>query len=307
MVSVAEQFGNLRDSLGSIFGIFTLLRWLRTLLAKLRGQPPPVDATTLTPSAFASFLSGDKHAGRGSAPGHITLPDGTVRPAPPRPSKKPFIMFLVAVFGMPYLMGKLIRALARSQEANDMAARQQAQLTGPNQNPNNLTPTDDKSPPLAFGRLLYDYNPAQNQSGASSPMDLPAKKGDLVVIISQTDPSGRPSDWWKCRSRDSRVSYLPGPYLEIFSPRQAALMQGEGFRSASAPGSRTATLMTVDSGIGSSNGDVEGNGEAARAQSLGGKPVGAAEGPTGMEPAVAGGDASKATGLEAFQKSTFYS
>ena len=35
MVSVAEQFGNLRHTLGSVLGIYTLIRWLRTLLAKL--------------------------------------------------------------------------------------------------------------------------------------------------------------------------------------------------------------------------------------------------------------------------------
>lgn len=33
MISVAEQFGNLRDALGSVLGIFTLMRWIRTLLA----------------------------------------------------------------------------------------------------------------------------------------------------------------------------------------------------------------------------------------------------------------------------------
>ncbi|KFY15185.1 hypothetical protein V491_05747, partial [Pseudogymnoascus sp. VKM F-3775] len=39
MVSVAEQFGNLRNSLGSILGIFTILRWFRTLIAKMTGRP----------------------------------------------------------------------------------------------------------------------------------------------------------------------------------------------------------------------------------------------------------------------------
>src|SRR5450755_1707557 len=106
MVSVAEQFGNLRNTLGSVLGIFTILRWIRTLLAKISGRPPPADATSLTPSAFAAFTGG-------SAPPAM-LPDGT--PAPPKPSKKPFIVFLVTVIGLPYLMGKLIRALARSQE-----------------------------------------------------------------------------------------------------------------------------------------------------------------------------------------------
>ncbi|KAJ9648494.1 Peroxisomal membrane protein PAS20 [Coniosporium tulheliwenetii] len=41
MVSVAEQFGNLRQTLGSILGIFTLMRWFRTAVAKITGRPPP--------------------------------------------------------------------------------------------------------------------------------------------------------------------------------------------------------------------------------------------------------------------------
>ena len=90
--------------------IFTLMRLLRTLYAKITGRPPPADATSLTPAAFARFT--------GQVP---TLPDGT--PLPPRPSKKPFIIFILAAFGLPYLMGKLIRALARSQD--EAAQRQQ--------------------------------------------------------------------------------------------------------------------------------------------------------------------------------------
>merc|ERR1712000_133617 len=80
MVSVAEQFGNLRNTLGSILGIFTLMRWLRTLFAKITGRPPPADATALTPAAFARF------EGR---PG----PNG--EPGPPRASRKPLLFFIL--------------------------------------------------------------------------------------------------------------------------------------------------------------------------------------------------------------------
>ena len=60
MVSVAEQFGNLRDTLGSILGIFTLMRWIRTAIAKLTGRPLPASSKDLTPASFAAFNGRDE-------------------------------------------------------------------------------------------------------------------------------------------------------------------------------------------------------------------------------------------------------
>ncbi|KAJ5899915.1 hypothetical protein N7495_004659 [Penicillium taxi] len=202
MISVAEQFGNLRNTLGSALGIFTLIRWFRTLIAKLTGRPPPADATALTPAAFAAFMGGR------SAP--VTLPDGS--PAPAKPSKKPFFMFLIAVFGLPYLMTKLIRAMARSQEAE---ARRRQQLVGPGGEPQGASLDPSK---LDFCRVMYDYTP-ENQD--ANGIDLAVKKGDVVAVLSKSDPMGNASEWWRCRARDGRVGYLPGPYLETIQRRPA--------------------------------------------------------------------------------------
>lgn len=230
MVSVAEQFGNLRNTLGSMLGIFTLIRWFKTLIAKLTGRPLPADATALTPSAFSAFLSGR------SAP--ATLPDGS--PAPARPSRKPFFMFILAVFGLPYLMGKLIRTLARSQE--EEARRQQA-IMGPNGELQNA-PLDPSK--LDFCRVLYDYTPdAQNTAG----IDLAVKKGDIVAVLGKSDPMGNPSEWWRCRARDGGVGYLPSPYLETIQRRPAQAAITAGTTTISAPGSRTSTMTKTDSGL----------------------------------------------------------
>jgi len=148
MVSMAEQFGNLRQTLGSVLGIYTILRWSRTLLAKLTGRPPPADATALTPAAFASFTGA-------VTPGSV---GSNGQPVPPRPSKKPFIVFLVAVFGLPYLMGKLIKALARNQEQAMQHQQSQigpnGQLIGPDGQPQPRSLDPNK---LDFCRVLYDY------------------------------------------------------------------------------------------------------------------------------------------------------
>ncbi|ETN37394.1 uncharacterized protein HMPREF1541_08385 [Cyphellophora europaea CBS 101466] len=230
MVSMAEQLGNLRHTLGSVLGIYALLRWMRTLLAKITGRPPPADATSLTPQAFSHFMSGGK--------GPMTLPDGS--PAPPRPSRKPFIMFAIAVFGLPYLMSKLIRSMAASQE--EAARKQQEMSVGyTNQNGEQVA-LDPKK--LDFCRVMYDYTPSDQSVG----MDLQVRKGDLVAVLSKTDPMGNASEWWRCRSRDGKVGYVPSPYLQTIQRpvqrQQQALTTGS--ETASAPGSRTTTLKGTD-------------------------------------------------------------
>jgi peroxin-13 len=214
MVSVAEQFGNLRQTLGSVLGIFTVMRWIRTAIAKLTGRPLPADAMDLTPASFAAFN------GRGA--------DGA--PASAKPSKKPFIVFMLAVFGLPYLMGKLIKALARSQEEQE----KQKML----ENPQAGQPLDPTK--LEFCRALYDFTPNANMQG----MDLAVKKGDMVAVLSKTDPMGNASEWWKCRSRDGRMGYLPGIYLETIQKKQPAQITS-GSQSGSPVGSRAQTMTSA--------------------------------------------------------------
>ncbi|KAK8851496.1 peroxisomal membrane protein PAS20 [Apiospora arundinis] len=184
MVSVAEQFGNLRDTLGSVMGIFTLIRWIKTLIAKITGRPPPADATALTPAAFARFEG--RQAPPGGAPGQ------------PKPSRKPLVFFLLAAFGLPYVMSRVIRSFATSQE------EQRKRLEAAS--------ASDATSQLEFCRVLYDFAP---QTGAQG-TDLSVKKGDFVAVLSKNDPqTGAPSEWWKCRARDSRVGWLPSTFLEI--------------------------------------------------------------------------------------------
>ena len=262
MVSVAEQFGNLRQTLGQVLGIFTIIRWIRTAMAKLTGRPLPANSTDLTPANFASFN------GR--------LPDGS--PAPPRASKKPFVMFIVAVFGLPYLMGKLIRALARSQEEEE--ARRLA-AEGPQQ------PLDPSK--LDFCRVLYDFNPEANANSVQG-VDLAVSKGDLVAVLSKTDPLGNPSEWWQCRARDGRKGYLPAPYLETIQRRP---QQGQIAGASSPQGSRAQTMTTSSAPNSRSNTMVDREKELVKGA------------PREVPPNVQGkaGDLS----VESFQKGQFYS
>ncbi|KAM7207707.1 Peroxin 13, N-terminal region domain containing protein [Naviculisporaceae sp. PSN 640] len=194
MVAVAEQFGNLRQTLGSVLGIFTLMRWIRTLIAKITGRPLPADATALTPAAFARFEGRQAPIPEG-APGG---PGG-----PPKPSRKPLFFFLLAAFGLPYVMSRVIRSLASSAEEDER--RRQAMLQQQNLDPSQLE----------FCRALYDFSPAAVGQAAVQGVDLEVHKGDLVAVLSKSDPLGNPSEWWKCRARDGRIGYLPANFLEI--------------------------------------------------------------------------------------------
>lgn len=193
MVQVAEQFGNLRNTLGSILGIFALLRWVRSLFAKLTGQPLPSSSSSstkdLTPSSFFRFQQQQ---------------GGHAHPSRPSPSKKPLLVFLLAVFGLPLIMSKLIRALSRQipNPNTTLDPLQQPQSQQPNS-------TLDLAK-LSFCRVIYDYTPSVSDSD-----ELSVKKGDLVAVLSKTDPLGQPSDWWRCRTRDGRVGWLPSTYLRV--------------------------------------------------------------------------------------------
>jgi peroxin-13 len=215
MVAVAEQFGNLRHTLGSVLGIYTLMRWIRAAIAKLSGQPPPASARELTPAKFAKFTG--------------KLPDGS--PAPPQPSRKPLAFFLLAVFGLPYLMGKLIKALAKNQEEEQR--RRESQLVDGPVDPNQLE----------FCRVVYDFNP-ETQNQTIQGLDLSVKRGDVVAVLSKSDPLGNPSEWWNCRTRDGRMGYLPSPYLEAIQRRIQNQITG-GSQGTSPVGSRAQTMTTT--------------------------------------------------------------
>lgn len=195
VVAVAEQFGNLRDTLGHILGIYTIMRWMRTLIAKITGRPPPADAMALTPAAFARFEG--RHG-----------PDGPAGPA--RPSRKPLIFFILFAFGLPYLMTKMIRSMAASHEEEERKRLQiQAQPIDPSR--------------LEFCRVLWDFSPESRGEAVVQGVDLEVKKGDLVAVLSKTDPLGNQSDWWRCRSRDGRMGYLPSTFLEVAKRPVAAI------------------------------------------------------------------------------------
>ena len=277
MVSVAEQFGNLRTTLGSVLGIFTIIRWIRTLIAKVTGKPPPSSPKELTPSKFAAFAG--------------TMPDGSVRTSP---SKKPFLFFIIAACGLPYIMGKIIRALAQSQEDEELRRRKLLEANGDPAAMATSQPIDPSK--LEFCRVLYDFQP-DTTAGAVRGVDLSVNRGDPVAVLSKTDPLGNPSDWWLCRARDGRKGYLPAPYLEVI-PRRSQIGSAEGGADGGDANSRAQTLsnQSASSGEDGSRSGSMAEGKQKTQQQAPGLPTSAAG-------AVNAGDIS----VESFQKGQFYS
>jgi peroxin-13 len=150
MVGVIDQFGQLRNALGSVLGLFGLVRWMKDTLTGQRSSGG-------MRGEFKEFINGRPVQG----------PSG---PPAPKPSKKPLIIFLLAIFGIPYAMHKLVRILTERQQ-------QQAQILA---GPAGLPPLDPSQ--LTFARTLYPFE-------ASSPSELTLKENEIVAIMGKLDPA----------------------------------------------------------------------------------------------------------------------
>ncbi|KAG0328578.1 Peroxisomal membrane protein PAS20 [Dissophora globulifera] len=182
MVGVAEQFGHLRGYLGQVLSIFALLRWAKSIAYRVVGMKQPVNAQELTAGNFQEFQ------------------------AQPRYSKRPIVIFLLAVFGLPYLMGRLIRALSSGNPPV------QPQIL-PGQEDQALTPAPALVNPqnLDFARALYDFTPSNPHQ------ELAFRRGDIIAILSRQDPMGQESLWWRGRLRNGEMGLFPSNYVEIIN------------------------------------------------------------------------------------------
>lgn len=184
MVGVVEQFGQLRNALGSVLGLFGLLRWMKELIT---GRP-----SNQLQGEFREFINGKPVQGPSPPPGS-------------RPNRKPLIIFLLAIFGVPYAMHKLVKVLSERQQ------QQQGQILPP------LDPTV-----LTFARALYPFQP-------TSPAELELKENEIVAIMGKLDPSTGAevdprmeveTDWWKGRTRDGREGWFPKKWVQIIEKKK---------------------------------------------------------------------------------------
>ncbi|KAG9108825.1 Peroxisomal membrane protein PAS20 [Ceratobasidium sp. 392] len=162
ILGVADQLSQLRLLLGQVAGVFGLVGWLR---GWWRGERKGTMAAD-----FRRFMRGEDGSNGGA----------------PRPSKKPFIVILLAIFGLPYLMHKLVRALS-------------ARLPPP---PGTAERIDMSQ--VQFATALFDF-------ATADPVELGLKRGDLVAIIGRTEGG----DWFRGRTREGKQGWFPANHVQI--------------------------------------------------------------------------------------------
>ncbi|KAK9463520.1 Peroxin 13, N-terminal region-domain-containing protein [Lipomyces oligophaga] len=228
MIGVAEQMAMLRKSvIGSAsVGLLAIWKVFVRLWRKLTGRAssaPSGSKDRFSVGEFERFKSGNS--------------SGAVPPSQstPKVSVWPLLVFLGAVFGGPYLMSKLIKSMAASQQESDMhlSSYDNAMLRAGNV-PEDLAQSGsggvsgasgvatgndliiDPSK-LEFCRALFDFEP-ENEA-----IELRLKKGEIVAILSKDFSEAGISDgsptWWRGRLRSGKMGFFPSNYVEVIKRR----------------------------------------------------------------------------------------
>ncbi|OBA21169.1 hypothetical protein METBIDRAFT_177659 [Metschnikowia bicuspidata var. bicuspidata NRRL YB-4993] len=194
MVSLAEQFGNLKNTLGSLLGIFAVIKFAKRIFFKITGRPynHGISLKEFSKFELKQKKLEDKIRRQQASAGK-----------PARISFKPLLVFLAASIGFPYLLSKAIQTLNMQQQRQQQRRLQDQQGMAAG----TRGPIDPES--LEFAKALYEFNP-ENPN-----IEIELKAKELVAILSKLDPLGNESKWWKVRSRTGKVGYVPLNFLSI--------------------------------------------------------------------------------------------
>lgn len=211
MVSLAEQFGNLKNALGSLLGIYALINFAKKMFYKITGRNYNHGINL---KEFSKFESKQKKIEE-----NLKRTGGSSRI-----SFKPLLLFLAASIGFPYLLSKAIQKLNEQQQRRSLSQQgQQGQPGQPGQPGQLMGQQAGSFDPnnLQFAKAMYEFNP-ENPN-----IEIELKPNDLVAILSKLDPLGNESKWWKVRSRSGKVGYVPSNYLTVIERKPKPIDQAQ--------------------------------------------------------------------------------
>lgn len=193
MVGVADQLGSLKTYLGQVLGVFSVLRLGKRILNWLRGRKSKTEGWV------------NEWAGVAGPIGPSGLHGGPNPKDPGRPSAKPLVLFLLSAVGLPWLMSRLIRLLIAHTQ------RQQQQQVAALDANGTLDPSK-----LVFARAKWEFRAAEE-------WELSLGRDEIVAVLEMRDQGkdGQGSGWWRGRTRDGKIGWFPGNYVEIIKRREA--------------------------------------------------------------------------------------
>ncbi|GAA5862370.1 hypothetical protein JCM8547_007618 [Rhodosporidiobolus lusitaniae] len=237
MIGVAEQFGHLRNYLGQVLSIFALLRWCKGLLYRLVGKTPPGEG--ISADAFKAFeASGGAAGAQGGAAG---------KPAAPKMSKRPLVVFFLTVVGLPWLMNRLVRLITARQQREAAALTASGHLPPQFDAMGRPLPPQPGQPPaapldpsqLTFVRALFPYAPPAE----SADKELAFEKDDIIAVLSPSREErnaqkkaaaieGGEGTWWMGRKRDGKTGWFPSNFVkELPMNLDKPAVAGEGVKA----------------------------------------------------------------------------
>lgn len=214
LISLTEQFGQLRNYLGQLLSVFALVRWCRNLVGRITGRGPGPEG--LDVDGFKAFSENGGAAG----------------PKAPKMSKKPLVVFLLTVVGLPWLMTRLVRIITQRQEEE---ALRLASLPGgaPRLDefgrplPGSMAPPLDPAS-LTFVRATFNYT-------ATAPAELSLKPDDIVAVLTPPEERTTPG-WWQGRLRDGTTGWFPSTHVaELPMPGAAKVVPSPTLAKAEVP------------------------------------------------------------------------
>lgn len=234
-MGMAEHFSNVRVYLMEALSAVAIVRHLRDLLTGRKSIAD--DTSAISADAFTKSVAAKSNKSAAVTPSKC----GT------RLAKLPIIMFLAVVFGIPWLMHRVIavmeekrrrRAISNATSGTGNASGAPFESTMATNDAAQQAMSSATPPPsIRFARALYDFQ-------AQSPQEISLRAGDVVGVIQEPGVDVTTREWWRGKVRGGSVGWFPANHVALLEQtNDDASAASESGVSASIP--TTPASMTM--------------------------------------------------------------